>query len=357
VRASALRTLGALSLVAASLWACGKKGDPLPPLQIVPAAVTDLSAALSGGEITLAFTVPAADPNDPVLVAPERIEIYRLDTPPGGKPPAVVSAVGQKEYLRGEIAVRPPEAVVPAGAPAAAPAPGERATFVEPLEAASTAESRTYVTVGVVGRSRRGPTAVVTVPLATLPPPPQTITATNDERSLILTWESDGKAFRVFSVADASGSSPTLVTPKPITEARFAAPVEFGRERCFTVRTVLVADAATVEGPPSSVQCLTAVDRYPPPAPTGLRAIQEGTAIALTWNPSDAADLAGYVVLRGDASGTDLQPLVKAPIRELTYQDSTVQPGATYTYSVYAVDSAATPNVSQLSDRQLVTVR
>jgi hypothetical protein len=357
VNRRALRTLGALSLIAAALPACGKKGDPLPPLQILPAAITDLSASLSGGQISLAFTVPSADPNDETVVAPERVEIYRLDTPAGGAAPPVASAVGEEQHLRGEIAVRPPDAVVPEGAPAVAPAPGERASFVEPVEADAKAASRTYIAVGIVGRNRRGPSAVVNVPLSTLPPPPETIAATNDERSLLLTWTGDGKAFRVFSVADATGTSPALLTPKPVTEPRFSLPVEFGRERCFTVRAVLVAGAATVEGPPSAVQCATAVDRYPPPAPTELRAIQEGTAITLTWNPSDAADLAGYVVLRGDAAGTNLQPLVKEPIREPTYRDSTVQAGATYTYSVYAVDNAPTPNVSQQSDRQLVTVR
>jgi hypothetical protein len=99
------------------------------------------------------------------------------------------------------------------------------------------------------------------------------------------------------------------------------------------------------------------VDRYPPPAPTNLRAIQEGGAITLTWTPSDAADLAGYIVLRGDAGGVNMQPLLKEPVREPAYKDETARSGETYTYSVYAVDAAPTPNVSQQSDRQVVTVR
>ena len=118
-----------------------------------------------------------------------------------------------------------------------------------------------------------------------------------------------------------------------------------------------MSGGATVEGPPSDVFCATAIDRYPPPAPTSLRAIQEGGAITLTWTPSDAADLGGYIVLRGDAAGVSMQPLIREPVREPAFKDETARSGETYTYSVYAVDTAPTPNVSQQSDRQVVTVR
>jgi hypothetical protein len=353
----ALPALGALVVVAVGLAACGKKGDPLPPLQIAPAAISDLTAAVSAGEVTLAFTVPAANPDDETIVAPERIEIYRVDAAEAGKMPDLASAIGEKPYLRGEIAIRAPDAPAPAGDALPPPAPGERATFVEAIDPAANVPSRTYAAVGVVGRNRRGPLATVTVPLGTLPTAPETVSATHDERSLVLSWSGDGKAFRVFGLQDATATDGALLTPTPVTEPRFTMPVEFGRERCFVVRTVLVAGAATVEGPPSAAACITPVDQYPPPAPTGLQAIQEGTAITLTWNPSPVPDLAGYVVLRGDATGIDMQPLVKTPVREPTYRDETAQAGATYTYSVYAVDNASTPNVSQQSERQVVAVR
>ena len=54
-----------MSLVALVVIACGKKGNPLPPLNIQPARVADFAASLSGGRVTLQFTVPAANPDDP----------------------------------------------------------------------------------------------------------------------------------------------------------------------------------------------------------------------------------------------------------------------------------------------------
>jgi hypothetical protein len=353
-----VRALGSLSFAVLVLPACGKKGDPLPPLPIVPAPVADLTASVSDGRVTLEFTVPAANPDDPTSAAPQRIEIYRTVNAEKAPPPAFDTVIGRDEYRRHEIPVRPPEAPAPAGEAAGPPAPGDRATFAEPIDTSSDALSWTYAVVSATGRNRRGAPATVTIPIATLPPAPEGVSLSHDERSLVVSWTGDTAAYRVFSVADPSGSaSPVPLTAKPIAEPRFSVPVEFGRERCFTVRTVAVAGNATVEGPSSPVVCLTPTDRYPPPAPTGLRAIQDGTAITLTWDPSEASDLAGYVVLRGDETGTNLQPLVREPVREPTYRDASVQSGSTYTYSVYAVDTAATPNVSQQSDRQVVTVR
>jgi hypothetical protein len=358
VTARALHRLGAVSLVAVLIAACGKKGNPLPPLNIQPARVDDFSASLSGGRVTLQFTVPAANPDDPTVVAPERVEIYRVVTPPETPVPAPTAIIGTAGALRGHVVVRQPDDDPPAPTAPALPLPGEAASFVETVDSQVTG-SWTYVAVGVTGRSRRGPaSAPITVPLAALPVAPANLTAANDEKVLTLAWQGTGKAYRVFAATEPLDlNSVKLLTPKPITEPRFAQPVEFGARRCFVVRTVQVSGGATVEGPPSDLFCATAVDRYPPPPPSNLRAIQEGGAITLTWTPSNAPDLGGYIVLRGDAGGVNMQPLLKAPVREPAYKDETARSGETYTYSVYAVDTAPTPNVSQQSDRQVVTVR
>ena len=54
-------------------------------------------------------------------------------------------------------------------------------------------------------------------------------------------------------------------------------------------------------------------------------------------------DIAGYTVLRGDAPGDTLRPLTPSPIRETTFRDTTVRPGARYNYAIVAVDGRATP--------------
>jgi fibronectin type 3 domain-containing protein len=142
-----------------------------------------------------------------------------------------------------------------------------------------------------------------------------------------------------------------------VSAASFTLPVEFGKERCFVLRAVAAAGTVTTESVPTAPVCVTPVDRFPPAAPTNLQAIQEGAAVTLVWSAVDAADLAGYIVLRGDGTGDNMQALVSDPVGSTSYRDQTVQPGATYVYAVSAQDRATPPNISPLSNRQTVIVR
>jgi fibronectin type 3 domain-containing protein len=130
-----------------------------------------------------------------------------------------------------------------------------------------------------------------------------------------------------------------------------------GQEQCFVVRSVTAIGAALIEGDPSEPICVTPADTFPPAAPTGLAAVSGSGVINLIWDANTDADLAGYVVLRGEAPGDTLQPLTPQPIRETRYVDRAVQAGTTYVYAVVAVDKAAPPNRSALSNRVQETAR
>jgi hypothetical protein len=219
-----------------------------------------------------------------------------------------------------------------------------------------------YVAVPVagLGRGRPGQASVIArVPLTTPPVPPAEVTVTNNESQVVVSWKpsAPGQGFRVFRTSMPPGTLDVALTGAPVTAGEFNLPVEFGREVCVTVRAVEVSGPVTVEGTNSEPACLTPVDRYPPAAPVGLRVVQEGTAVTVIWEAVDAADLAGYVVLRGEGASPALQPLVREPLNSTTYRDATAQTGVAYTYAVYAVDSAPTPNVSELSAREAITVR
>jgi fibronectin type 3 domain-containing protein len=120
---------------------------------------------------------------------------------------------------------------------------------------------------------------------------------------------------------------------------------------------VETSDVVSIRGELSAPICVTPVDRYPPPVPTGLRAVQEGGGITLLWEAVDAPDLAGYVVLRADSDGADMMPLTRDLLTATTYRDTTVAAGGTYGYAVLAVDTSPAANASPLSTRQTVAVR
>jgi hypothetical protein len=354
----------ALSIVTALITVgCGKKGNPLPPLRPVPSRIADFAAHLADGRVELRFTVPVnGDGSTPNAVS--RVEIYRVATPAGATAPSANDVLAGAKAPLAEIQVRPEtDADRSAERPDEAPAAGEPATFVDPADAADPGGAAvwTYVAVGVAGRNRRGPlSAALHVPLTALPDPPADLLVSSTEQALRVSWSpstEQAASVRILAVDRTGASPPTVLTPQPVTGGEFAMPVEFGRERCFSARTVKENAGVTLEGPLSPTRCATPIDTYAPAAPSGLQAIQEGSAITLNWTGVDAADLAGYVVLRGDGDGVTLVPLTRTPVTGTTYSDATVTPGATYTYSVYAVDNAPTANVSEQSNRYTVTVR
>jgi hypothetical protein len=366
-RARALLT--ACLVLAVAAVACGKKGNPLPPLRPVPARIADLAVVRTAGQVELRFTVPSANLDGTTPVAVDRVDIYRLVAGPDQPPVPAGQVAANPDNLLTSLPVRRP---TPAGEPppatptsAMVPAPGESAVFVdrtEAIEADDQAAALHYVAVPVAGtgRGRSGPpTPVAIVSLAPLPEAPRNLALTHDATTVRATWEpaAAGQAFRAYRLPDDRTAAPVLLTPEPLTAPELEIPVEFARETCVVVQSLRVAGAVTTAGAQSAPVCLTPVDRYPPPAPAGVRVVQEGQGVTIIWTAVEAADLAGYVVLRGTGAEAELTPLMRDPVRETTYRDTTAQPGGTYAYAVYAIDAAPVPNASPLSERQTITVR
>ena len=149
---------------------------------------------------------------------------------------------------------------------------------------------------------------------------------------------------------------PAPLTPQPLaaTEHEIKG-VTFGIERCYDVRAVDQIAGVAVIGPPSPRTCETPQDTFPPAAPRNLAVIAGTGVINLIWDANTDADLAGYLVLRGNAPGDTLQPITKEPVAAATYRDETVKPGARYVYAVVAVDKAG--NRSPESNRMEETAR
>jgi hypothetical protein len=151
---------------------------------------------------------------------------------------------------------------------------------------------------------------------------------------------------------------PKPLTPAPQIETEFVMKgVPFGVERCYEVRPLDQVFGVTVIGPPSPRTCVTPQDTFPPVAPKSLQAIAGSGVINLIWDANTETDLAGYIVLRGEAPGDTLQAITPAPVTTTTYRDETVRPGTRYVYAVVAVDRAVPQNVSPQSNRAEETAR
>lgn len=164
------------------------------------------------------------------------------------------------------------------------------------------------------------------------------------------------------AATEAASDTPSIapINAAPLSVLTFSEPLPLldGRKRCYTVRAVRGTGATAIEGEASAPACVTPTDDFPPAAPTGVSATSEPGAISLSWEPNTEADLAGYVVLRGEAGDATLTPLTGTVTTDPRFVDRTVKPGVRYIYAVTAVDThLPTPNVSAESARVEETAR
>lgn len=155
-----------------------------------------------------------------------------------------------------------------------------------------------------------------------------------------------------------SAAEPLSVNMAPLAVTSLTDDIEFGRERCYTVRALRGTPPALVMSESSPPTCLTPVDVFPPAAPAGLATVPSEGGISLIWEPNAELDLGGYLVLRREVGDATLRQLTDTPIAEARFRDTTVTPGTRYIYSVVAVDARVPlPNVSAESERVEETAR
>jgi hypothetical protein len=151
---------------------------------------------------------------------------------------------------------------------------------------------------------------------------------------------------------------PTPLNAAPLDAMTFSDSVEFNRERCYSVRAVRGTPPNTVEGDASMSNCFIPVDMFPPSPPVRLVAVADEGGISLIWEPNAEPDVAGYLVLRGEASDATLQPLTPTPVTEARFRDTHVSTGKKYVYAVVALDSRLPfGNISAESNRVEETAR
>jgi hypothetical protein len=332
--------------------------------QILPSskAGTATSAPAGGGES------PTGVP--PVTAEPP-LTIPGTETPT--EPPPATSeepAAGTTSIGAGTMVPSSPMPTSPpATPPASTPAPAPPAVPVSVL-------TRIYMVRGMTKSGRPGsPSARLVVPLTPAPPVATGLATSFSETAVTVTWlppvleggsEPRKFAYNVYVAPPTTETSqgeatkpmeaPTPLNGKPLDETSFEHPgVQPGVAQCFVVRTVETIAGAFVESEPSERACVTPRDIYPPAAPKGLSAVAGPGAINLIWDANTETDVAGYLILRGEAPGDTLQPLNNEPTRETRYRDATVTAGVRYIYAIVAVDRAG--NRSAASARVEETAR
>jgi hypothetical protein len=394
-----------------------RRGTDVIVTMTVPAKNIDGTVPVDIGRIEVyGYTGTSAPPRGRFLEVGTLVGTVTVDTPAADDKAAATPAVKPGVPIPGGTVsiteTLTPDALVAKPIPVAA-TPARRPTPPTPLAATTVAADagplrRFYFALPFSPRGRPGPPGTVAeLRLTVLPDPPLNVRATNVADAVVLEWEPSGGVVGFILDRALTPELSPLDTPVPETSSSIAssaslpgptrynvyretapsdldplpAPAEplatlvnsvpldaltivdpltglDGRERCYVVRSVRGDGAAAVEGDPSSRECVVPLDDFPPQPPSGLSTVSAEGAITLIWEPSAEPDVAGYLVLRGEAGDATLAPVTDTIATEARYIDRSVRPGVRYIYAVQTIDTRLPrPNVSAESARVEETAR
>lgn len=358
--------------------ACGKKGDPQPPLPRGPNAVKDLAVEQEGDDAVLTFSFPDRLQTGAPLTDLQSIEVYRVLNPPpaltaprpagasGGAPSS-----GSSGELRGmgstarrtATNVRLAEEAFYASAelaaglslPAIAEATrGASIVYRDPLLTLLTREKGpeplAYAVVSVRRNGERSPLSNIVVLTPDIAPEaPELLPPILEEGRVCLEWTAPAEnvrrqpveigGYRVYRRPVSQEAYDAPLSAAPVVGTSFvdlSAPYDV--PLAYTVRAVLSKNPK-IEGLPAEEIVVVPRDVYPPKAPTRVDALSERNLVRLLWDPVDTPDLAGYLVLRSEAGGPPVE-LTKEPIVDPFFNDRTARVGKKYRYTVLSVDRA-----------------
>jgi len=352
-REAGVSLLVCLALVAGAA-ACGRRGDPMPPLRYVPNVTTDLSVRQQGDLVTLDFAYPLTTASGQALPGLRAVEVWSLVS---DQPAETSRGIDQRAYAQAatrRASIEGPElesAVF-----------GDRLRLRLPFSTLAGAEPREdgSLVLGVRTVSTTAETSDVSN-LAALDVRATTAAPTGldlvpQAKGIALSWSAadPGEGFTIYRRRSQERGYGAPIARAGADELRYLdREAAYGERYFYTVRTIvgtepLVESAAAVE------REIAYLDTFPPPPPASLVALAEAERVRLVLEPSPADDVAGYVVYRRDP-GAQFRRVNRDLLAELELVDTGLASGLTYVYRATAVDDAG--NEGPPGDEVSVTVR
>jgi fibronectin type 3 domain-containing protein/predicted small lipoprotein YifL len=322
--------------------ACGRKGPPLPPLPVVPTAVADFQAEPRDAGIVLRWTRPTRNQDGSPLTDLVEFRIFRATGAPGTTS-APASAFSLLATVRAD---RPDNATLQGSLYAYQDDAGGHGL--------NTGRQYRYRVQAVNRRGEIGPSSAdMAVDFTAASASPVALAAMAGDGTVDLTWQAPPggdpaiRGYNVYRGTASGGYDPQPINAKPVVETRFRdAGVENNISYYYVVRSVTNERPPWRESADSGEVSVIPQDFIPPAPPRGLVAIPGERDVALTWNAGTERDILGYLVYRRELPAVAATRLTDTPVPGTTYTDRSVRPGATYAYTVTAVDRSARQNES-----------
>ncbi len=380
-----LTTLLTLALCGLALTACGKRGDPLPPLRRTPQAVTEIALAQRGAELEIRLQAPRATTEgdrlgvvtlellqatgagdfaklatrSEVKAAPGERMVVRQPWPA----PGTLLRVAVIARSNNRASTQSPPRTLQVSDPVPAPhglmaemqADGVHLGFVapEPMPAWIEPPKPSPIPKTTKGQGQgafpAAPAVAARSPeVAAATPSPEDV---GGEGSDLATVGEDAPApqapaapepapgksgFRIYRRGEPGSYAAPLGEELLTQAAQLDAEAPMGTRVCYQVRTVVSGDPL-IESEASNEACLQVEDKQAPAAPTGVATLATPDGLEISWSPSLESDLVAYRVyklLRGGAPERlfDVKPPQTSGVD--------VEAGPRVLYFVTAVDAA-----------------
>jgi Fibronectin type 3 domain-containing protein len=382
-----------LVLLAVASLACGKRGDPHPPVPVIPKATTDLLVAQRGPKVLLSWSYPSLTTAGKSMTGIRRVIVWRtIEELPVSQPardpqsPAPGNTGSNAQQAIQLFARVPPlrpaqflklrtkvDSLEAANLPAATS--GARLTYEDtpPLHAADGRPVRANYAVVTEGASATSDLSnVVSIVPLDVPVAPGTLAAAAKKEGIVLTWTAPdasvsgsknplvaGYNVYRFPHGQPSDEFATPVNTSPVSTMLYTDVPPYGPHDYF-VTALAAAGSPRIESEPSAIAGATFKDLVPPSPPGGLTALVETGAVRLVWDAVDAADLAGYKVYRTEGTGIEqlrvagVIPLTPQLLTATNYRDTAVNRGISYYYEVVSVDKTGNESAKVKTDWVLV---
>ena len=383
-----LKALLALSFVA--ILFCGKRGDPRPPVPVIPQATSDLVVAQRAGQVILSWSYPAMTTAGRSLAEIERIVVYRyveeLPVPAGGRdanlmvPGELDPSLPQPVALFSKIPTIPQAQFAKLSsevesidkANLAAATAGAKLFYADnpPFQSQDGRPLRVTYALVTIGKSAKSElsnmASLVPLPVAA---PPKDVTATAAAEGVRLTWTApttsvtqDPPIIAGYNIYRVAPGEPIADFAQPantglVTETSFLDVPPYG-EHEYRVTAVGNAGPPLLQSEMSLPVKATFRDLIAPPAPASLTPLIETRAVRLIWTAVEATDLAGYRLYRseGVGHGAEVKNIGTIPIdggkifTGTDYVDASVDLGIAYKYAVTAIDKSGNESAQVWTD-------